>query len=66
MRITVDRELAPGVHAKDMILAIIANISAAGGTGHVVEYAGSAIRVLSVEERLTVCNMSIEPVRAPE
>jgi 3-isopropylmalate/(R)-2-methylmalate dehydratase large subunit len=60
MRITVDGELAPGVHAKDMILAIIAKISAAGGTGHVVEYAGSAIRRLSVEGRLTVCNMSIE------
>jgi 3-isopropylmalate/(R)-2-methylmalate dehydratase large subunit len=60
MRITVDGELGPGVHAKDIILAIIAKISAAGGTGHVIEYAGSAIRALSVEGRLTVCNMSIE------
>jgi 3-isopropylmalate/(R)-2-methylmalate dehydratase large subunit len=60
MRITVDGALAPGVHAKDVILAIIAKISAAGGTGHVIEYAGSAIRNLSVEGRLTICNMSIE------
>ena len=60
MRITVDGELAPGVHAKDVILAIIAKISAAGGTGHAIEYAGSTIRSLSIEGRLTVCNMSIE------
>jgi len=60
MRITVDGALAPGVHAKDVILAIIAKISAAGGTGHVLEYAGSTIRGLSIEGRLTVCNMSIE------
>jgi 3-isopropylmalate/(R)-2-methylmalate dehydratase large subunit len=60
MRVTVDGELAPGVHAKDVILAIIAKISAAGGTGHVIEYAGSAIRALSIEGRLTICNMSIE------
>ena len=60
MRITVDGELAAGVHAKDVILAIIARISAAGGTGHVIEYAGSTIRNMSVEGRLTVCNMSIE------
>jgi 3-isopropylmalate/(R)-2-methylmalate dehydratase large subunit len=60
MRITVDGALAPGVHAKDVILAIIARISAAGGVGHVLEYAGSAIRNLSVEGRLTICNMSIE------
>jgi len=60
MRVTVDGTLAPGVHAKDVILAIIAKISAAGGTGHVIEYAGSTIRDLSMEGRLTVCNMSIE------
>src|SRR6516165_1703460 len=60
MRVTVDGTLAPGVHAKDVILAIIAKISATGGTGHVIEYAGSTIRGLSIEERLTVCNMSIE------
>jgi 3-isopropylmalate/(R)-2-methylmalate dehydratase large subunit len=60
MRITVDGDLGPGVHAKDIILAIIAKISAAGGTGHVIEYAGSAIRNLSIEGRLTICNMSIE------
>jgi 3-isopropylmalate/(R)-2-methylmalate dehydratase large subunit len=60
MRITVDGQLAPGVHAKDMILAVIAKIGAAGGTGHVIEYGGSAIRTLSIEGRLTVCNMSIE------
>jgi len=60
MRITVDGVLGPGVHAKDVILAIIARISAAGGVGHVLEYAGSAIRNLSIEGRLTICNMSIE------
>jgi 3-isopropylmalate/(R)-2-methylmalate dehydratase large subunit len=60
LRITVDGELAAGVHAKDVILAIIAKISAAGGVGHVIEYAGSTIRNLSVEGRLTICNMSIE------
>jgi 3-isopropylmalate/(R)-2-methylmalate dehydratase large subunit len=60
MRITVDGTLAAGVHAKDVILAIIAQISAAGGTGHVIEYAGSTIRGLGIEGRLTICNMSIE------
>jgi 3-isopropylmalate/(R)-2-methylmalate dehydratase large subunit len=60
LRITVDGALAPGVHAKDVILAIIAEVGAAGGTGHVIEYAGSTIRALSIEGRLTVCNMSIE------
>ncbi len=60
MRVRVDGALAPGVHAKDVILAIIAKIGAGGGTGHVIEYAGSAIRSLTVEGRLTVCNMSIE------
>ncbi len=60
MRISVEGQLARGVFAKDIILAIIAKIGAGGGTGHVIEYAGSAIRSLSVEGRLTVCNMSIE------
>jgi 3-isopropylmalate/(R)-2-methylmalate dehydratase large subunit len=60
MRITVDGRLGPGVVAKDVILAIIAKIGAGGGVGHVIEYAGSAIRGLSIEGRLTLCNMSIE------
>jgi 3-isopropylmalate/(R)-2-methylmalate dehydratase large subunit len=60
MRITVDGALGVGVAAKDIILAVIAKISAAGANGHVIEYAGSAIRALSMEGRLTVCNMSIE------
>jgi 3-isopropylmalate/(R)-2-methylmalate dehydratase large subunit len=60
MGIRVDGRLAPGVTAKDLILAIIARIGVAGGTGHVLEYMGSAIRALTMEERMTVCNMSIE------
>jgi 3-isopropylmalate/(R)-2-methylmalate dehydratase large subunit len=60
MRVSVDGSLAEGVTAKDVILAIIARIGAAGAVGHVIEYAGSAIRGLSIEGRLTVCNMSIE------
>ena len=60
MRITVDGDLAPGVTAKDIILAIIGKIGTAGGTGHVIEFAGSAIRDLSMEGRMTVCNMAIE------
>jgi 3-isopropylmalate/(R)-2-methylmalate dehydratase large subunit len=60
MRVRVDGALAPGVVAKDVVLAIIARIGAAGGVGHVIEYAGSTIRALSIEGRLTVCNMSIE------
>jgi 3-isopropylmalate/(R)-2-methylmalate dehydratase large subunit len=60
MRISVDGRLGAGVTAKDVILAIIAHIGAAGGTGHVIEYAGTAIRNLSIEGRLTLCNMSIE------
>ncbi|HYM01831.1 MAG TPA: aconitase family protein, partial [Stellaceae bacterium] len=60
LRIAVEGALANGVFAKDVILAIIAKIGAAGGVGHVIEYAGSAIRGLSMEGRLTVCNMSIE------
>ncbi len=60
MRITVDGALPDGVTAKDIILAIIGEIGTAGGTGHVMEYAGEAIRALSMEGRMTVCNMSIE------
>ena len=60
MRITVDGELAAGVTAKDVILAIIGKIGTAGGTGHVMEFAGSVIRDLSVEGRMTICNMAIE------
>ncbi len=60
MEIRVDGVLQPGVTAKDIILAIIAKIGIGGGTGHVVEYTGSAIRSLNMEERMTLCNMSIE------
>lgn len=60
MKIEVNGDLAPGVRAKDIILHIISKISAAGGTGYFVEYAGSAIRSLSMEGRMTICNMSIE------
>ena len=60
MRITVDGELAAGVSAKDVILHIIAALGTGGATGYFVEYAGSAIRALSMEGRMTVCNMSIE------
>jgi 3-isopropylmalate/(R)-2-methylmalate dehydratase large subunit len=60
MEIRVDGRLHPGVTAKDIILAIIAQIGTGGGTGHVLEYTGSAIRALSMEERMTICNMSIE------
>ena len=60
MRITVDGALQAGVTAKDLILAIIGRIGTAGGTGHVIEYAGEAIRGLSMAGRMTVCNMSIE------
>ncbi|HZH26632.1 MAG TPA: 3-isopropylmalate dehydratase large subunit [Azospirillaceae bacterium] len=60
MRITVDGDLPPGVTAKDLVLAVIGRIGTAGGTGHVIEYAGKAIRDLSMEGRMTVCNMSIE------
>ncbi len=60
MRITVDGALGFGVAAKDVILAIIGTIGTAGGTGHVIEYAGEAIRGFSMEARMTVCNMSIE------
>jgi len=60
MRITVEGKLPFGVTAKDVILAIIARVGANGASGHVIEYAGSTMRAMSVEERLTVCNMSIE------
>ena len=60
MRITVEGDLAAGVGAKDLILAVIGRIGTAGGTGHVIEYAGHAVRGLSMEGRMTVCNMSIE------
>jgi len=60
MRISVDGRLGPGVDAKDVILAIIARIGAGGGVRHAIEYAGSAIRAMSMDERMTVCNMSME------
>ncbi len=60
MRITVNGSLQTGVTAKDMILAIIGEIGTAGGTGHVIEYAGEAVQALSMEGRMTICNMSIE------
>ena len=60
MRVTFDGKRAPGVTPKDMILHLIGQIGAAGGTGYAVEYAGSAIRDMEVEGRLTVCNLSIE------
>ncbi|HKG50702.1 MAG TPA: 3-isopropylmalate dehydratase large subunit [Actinomycetales bacterium] len=60
MAITVEGELADGVTAKDVILAVIARIGTGGGQGYVLEYRGSAIRAMSMEARMTVCNMSIE------
>jgi 3-isopropylmalate/(R)-2-methylmalate dehydratase large subunit len=60
MRINVEGTLGRGVTSKDIILHVIAQISASGGTGYFVEYAGSAIRALSMEARMTICNMSIE------
>ncbi|MDB5490499.1 MAG: 3-isopropylmalate dehydratase large subunit [Micavibrio sp.] len=60
MLIQVDGQLKPGVTAKDMVLQIIGTIGTAGGTGHVIEYAGEAVRALSMEGRMTMCNMSIE------
>jgi len=60
MSVTVDGELQPGVTAKDIILAILGQIGTGGGIGHVIEYRGSTIRALSMEGRMTVCNMSIE------
>ena len=60
LRITIDGELGRAVCAKDVILAIIEKIGVGGGAGHVIEYAGPAIRAMSMEARMTVCNMSIE------
>jgi 3-isopropylmalate/(R)-2-methylmalate dehydratase large subunit len=60
MAVTVDGELPPGVSAKDVILAVIAQIGTGGGQGHVIEYRGSAIEAMSMEARMTICNMSIE------
>jgi 3-isopropylmalate/(R)-2-methylmalate dehydratase large subunit len=60
LRIQVDGELGAGVSAKDVILAVIRHIGTAGGTGHAIEYAGPAIRALSMDGRLTLCNMTIE------
>jgi 3-isopropylmalate/(R)-2-methylmalate dehydratase large subunit len=60
MAVTVDGELPAGVSAKDVILAVIAEIGTGGGQGHVIEYRGSAIEALSMEARMTICNMSIE------
>ena len=60
MRVVVDGKLPPNVTAKDIILAIIGEIGTAGGTGYSIEYAGEAIRALSMEGRMTVCNMSVE------
>src|SRR6059036_3422552 len=58
--VRIDGRLAPGVSAKDVILALLSRIGIAGGTGHVFEYRGSAIEALSMEQRMTICNMSIE------
>jgi len=58
--VRVDGALAPGVSAKDIILGLLARIGIGGGTGHVLEYTGAAIRALNMEQRMTVCNMSIE------
>ena len=58
--VRIDGKLKPGVTAKDIILALIAKIGIGGGTGCVIEYTGSGIQALSMEERMTVCNMSIE------
>ena len=60
MAVTVEGDLPPGVTAKDLVLAVIARIGTGGGQGHVIEYRGAAVRSLSVEGRMTVCNMSIE------
>jgi 3-isopropylmalate/(R)-2-methylmalate dehydratase large subunit len=60
MAVTVEGELPPGVTAKDLVLAIIGQIGTGGGSGHIIEYRGSAVRGLSMEGRMTVCNMSIE------
>ncbi len=60
MRVTIDGQLAPGLNAKDLVLHLIAHVGAGRGIGFAVEYAGSAVRALSVEARMTLCNMSVE------
>ena len=60
MRVLLDGTLQPGVSAKDLALAVIAELGVGGGTGHVIEYAGSAVRSLDMEGRMPLCNMSIE------
>jgi 3-isopropylmalate/(R)-2-methylmalate dehydratase large subunit len=60
MAVTVEGRLQPGVTSKDLVLALIAQVGTGGGQGHVVEYRGEAVRALSMEGRMTVCNMSIE------
>ena len=60
MRLSVDGQLAPGVTAKDVVLTIIARIGVSGGAGYVIEYGGSTIAAMSMEQRMTVCNMTIE------
>jgi len=60
MLISVDGSLGPGITAKDVVLAIIGEIGTAGGTGHVIEFGGDAVRALSMEGRMTICNMAIE------
>ncbi len=60
MRVAVEGSLARGVGAKDIVLAVIGRIGTAGGTGHAIEFAGSAVRALSMEGRMTICNMAIE------
>jgi 3-isopropylmalate/(R)-2-methylmalate dehydratase large subunit len=60
LRVTIDGELTKGVYAKDVILALIGQAGAGGATGHLIEYAGSTIRALDMEARMTICNMSIE------
>src|SRR5438874_8122209 len=60
MRVSVDGRLSPGVTAKDLILAIIGRIGTAGGTGYAIEFAGETVRALSMESRMTICNMAIE------
>ena len=60
LRVTIDGKLGAGITAKDVILAIIAKIGISGGNGHVIEYAGAVMRAMTMEQRMTVCNMSIE------
>lgn len=65
MAVNIEGELPKGVTAKDIILAIIAKIGTGGGQGHVIEYRGEAIKKLSMDARMTICNMSIERALAP-